>query len=432
MKTIFRFLSAAMLLAAVIAIGSVTGFAQAGCDDTAGKADLDSKFRTNYSSKDIATREIAVNAGKQYIEKYGECPDSKEFVDYLKANIPPMEERIKKEKAGALVQGRYNKFDAAYKAQNWDDVYAAGKDILAAEPDNLDVILVLGSIGYDQSFKKNYKYNDDTVRYAKLAIQKINSGTTSKNWGVFDIKYKSKEDALGWMNLTIGYITYYAQNNKKEALPYLYAASLANSDTKTNPIVFEPVGAYYFEDVKRLADEVQAMIKDQTASAATDTDEVKAKKDADIKAKIALLNGTTERAMDAYARAYNLAKANPKTKAYSDGLYKQIQALYNVRFQKTTGVDEYITATVAKPMIDPTTAVTPVSDPEPTATTPVVKPAAAITPTVTKPASTTTKASVPTKPVSTSATPSDSVTASKAKATTSVKKPVTVKKKGTR
>jgi hypothetical protein len=425
MKTIFRFLSVGMLLMAFLAVGSITGFAQSGCDDAAGKADLDGKFRNNYASKDIAARKIAVDAGKQFIEKYGECPDTKDFVDYLKANIPPMEADIKKKEAAAVTQGRYNKFDAAYKAQNWDEVYAAGKEILATEPDNLDVILVLGSIGYDQSFKKNYKYNDDTVRFAKLAIQKINSGTTSKNWGVFDIHYKNKEDALGWMNLTIGYITYYAQNNKKDALPYLFAASQANSDTKSNPIVFEPVGAYFFEDVKKLAEEVQTMIKEQTNMPATATDEERAKKDAEIKAKIAMLNGTTERAMDAYSRAYSLAKANPKTKPYADGLYKQLQALYNVRFQKTDGLDTYISSTVAKPMPDPTSAVTPVSDPEPTATAPVKPSAVVATPAATKPAPASSKTTAPAKPVSSS----DNATKAN---TATTKKPVAVKKKGTR
>src|SRR5678815_4369742 len=147
MKTIFRFLSVGLLLTAFIAVGSIAAFAQAGCD-TATKTDLDQKFRINYD-KGLAERKVAVDAGKQYIEKFGECADSKDFVDYLKAYIPPMEARIKKEEAAIAVKGRYDKYNAAYKAQNWDEVYAAGKEILAAEPDNLDVILDLGSIGYD-------------------------------------------------------------------------------------------------------------------------------------------------------------------------------------------------------------------------------------------------------------------------------------------
>jgi hypothetical protein len=423
MKTIFRFLSVGLLLTAFVAVGSIAAFAQSGCDDTATKTDLDGKFRGNYDKADIASRKLAVDAGKQYIEKFGECADSKEFVDYLKAYLPAMEARIKKEEVAAMTKGRYDKYNAAYKAQNWDDVYAAGKEILAAEPDNLDVILDLGSIGYDQSISsKNYKYNDDTVKFAKLALEKFKSGKTCERCGAF-YAYKSKDNAVGWMNLTIGYILYNVQNNKKDALPYLFAASQANSETKSNPLAYDPIGAYFFDDVKKLVDETQNMIK--TPLPDTATDEEKAKREADIKAKLALLNGTAERAMDAYAHAYSVAKANPKQKAYADELYKKLQGLYSLRFPNETKLDSYIASLVAKPMTDPATAVTPVADAEATpvsastttTTTPVAEKAAA-------PASGTAKAT-------TTAKPSESTTATKAKPVTTFKKPV-AKKKGTR
>jgi hypothetical protein len=77
-----------------------------------------------------------------------------------------------------------------------------------------------------------------------------------------------------------------------------------------------------------------------------------------------MLNGYAERAMDAYSRAYSIAKADPKGAQYAAGVYKTIQTLYTVRFQnqKPEGVDAWITATVAKPFPDPTSAVTPVVD----------------------------------------------------------------------
>ena len=423
MKTIFRFLSVGLLLTAFVAVGSIAAFAQSGCDDTATKTDLDGKFRDNYNKPDTASRKIAVDAGKQYIEKFGECPDSKEFVDYLKAYIPPMEARIKKEEDQIARDKRAKRYNDAYKAKNWDEVYAAGKDILTYEPENLDVILDLGSIGYDQSISsKNYKYNDDTLRYAKLAIEKLKSGKTCTVCGAF-YQYKNKDNAIGWMNLTIGYIMYNVQGNKKDALPYLFAASQANSETKSNPLAYDPIGAYFFDDVKKLVDETQNMIK--TPLPDTATDEEKAKREADIKAKLALLNGTAERAMDAYAHAYDAAKANAKTKAYADELYKKLQGLYSLRFPNETKLDSYIASLVAKPMTDPATAVTPVSDAEATpvsastTTTP--------TPVAEKPAS----PASGTAKATTAAKPSESTTATKAKPVTTVKKPV-AKKKGTR
>src|SRR5687768_6357314 len=94
MKKIFRYTNIGLLMAAFLALGAVSGLAQNPCEDAAGMAALDAKFRENYN-KGVAERKIAVEAGKQYIEKYGSCEPSKEFVDYLKSYLPGMEKRIK-------------------------------------------------------------------------------------------------------------------------------------------------------------------------------------------------------------------------------------------------------------------------------------------------------------------------------------------------
>jgi hypothetical protein len=365
---------------------------------------------------------VAVDSGKQYVEKYGSCPDSKEFVDYLNSYLPGMEDRIKKEEAAAVTKGLYTRFDTGYKAKNWDEVYAAGKDVLAKEPDNLDLILTLGSIGYDESIKNNYKYNDDTLRYAKLAIQKINEGKTSQKYGLFDYQYDNKDNALGWMNLNIGFITFYGKKDQKGALPYLYAAAQANGETKARPDAFEPIGIYYFGEVQRLSEELKTLSNELNAAT---SEEVKAQKDAEIKAKTPIFLGTTERALDAYARAYNIAKKDPKMKTIADRAYKNLQTLYNARFEKTDGLDTYIATVVAKPMPDPTSAVTPVVEAETTTN----KTGTVAAPVVEKPSATATAATsakpaaaVPAKPAA---------TADSTAAKSPVKKPV-VKKKGTR
>ena len=116
-----------------------------------------------------------------------------------------------------------------------------------------------------------------------------------------------------------------------------------------------------------------------------------------------------------------MAKSDtPANKTYKDALYKTLQETYKRRFDKLDGLDAYVSSAVAKPLPNPTSEVTPVSDPEPAkttgstapattappATTPAVKPAAATKPTATV-ASTA-------KPAATAATPA--------------KKPVAVKK----
>lgn len=389
MKTIFRFVKMGLVVTALAVVGATAALAQDPCADSAGQTALDAKFRENYD-KDLAKRKIAVEAGKEFLEKYGTCEATKDFSDYLKTAIPQIEEQNKKEEALTAAKALYGRFDKAVVAKNWDEAFASVREIAAQYPDNsLDQIITVASIGYDQAYAKNNKYNDETLRLAKQAISMIESGKTSKRYGLFGggWEYKTKENALGWMNLTVGYITYYVNKNKKDALPYLYKASQATSDTKSNPLVFEAIGGYYFDEVSKLAEQVKTMIADQKD---TDPDDVKAKKEADIKAKIALLNGYAERAIDAYARAHKVTKDTPaEVKAYKDGLYKTIQSLYNVRFAKTDGVDAFIASLVSKPMPDPTSTVAPIIE-EPKATdtttggdaamattTPAAKPAAA-------------------------------------------------------
>ena len=55
----------------------------------------------------------------------------------------------------------------------------------------LNVILVLGSIGLDETLKnpRVLKYNDDTLKYARLSIQKLEAGKTSSKFGFGKFTY---------------------------------------------------------------------------------------------------------------------------------------------------------------------------------------------------------------------------------------------------
>ncbi|MEO7538823.1 MAG: hypothetical protein ABIV21_02265 [Pyrinomonadaceae bacterium] len=387
MKTIFRYVNVGLLFAAIATLGAVASFAQAPCDDAAGMAALDAKFRDNYA-KGIPERKMAVEAGKQYIEKFGECPASKDFVDYLKSYLPGMEKKIKDQEEAAATGALLKQFDDNLKTKNWNEVYAAGKQILAQKPDEYrDAELVLGSIGLDETAKspKVTTWNEDTLKYAKMAIADLEANKTFKTYGVGAFKYKNKEDALGWMNYTIGYIYFFDKNDKKQGLSYLYKATQLSSETKTNPVVYQSIGAYYFDEVRKLAGEVDVLAKGQDPK---DTEEVAKQKVDAIKAKVAMVNGTSEAAIDAYARAYDLAKKNPKTqKPYTDSLYKTLQDLYNVRFGKMDGFDAFIARTVTKPMPNPLEPVKPIDDVAPaSATSTTITAAPAKTAEVTKPA----------------------------------------------
>jgi hypothetical protein len=90
----------------------------------------------------------------------------------------------------------------------------------------------------------------------------------------------------------------------------------------------------------------------------------------EAEAKEALFKGYMERAMDAYSRAWSIAKdTTPAEKTYKEGLKKEIDRLYQLRFEKMDGVSQWITAAVAKPLPNPASTVEPIVDPKPTTTT---------------------------------------------------------------
>ena len=461
MKTIFRFLALGILMTVFSAVTVTSSFAQGGADE---KAALYKTYMDNYDKPEIAKIEIAIKAAKEYVEKFGANAADKEQVDYFKTAVPELEKSIAaikgKEEAdqkAKATQALFTRFDTAIKGTggkaNPSETYASGKEIVAGDPNFLDVILVLGSVGFDQAVLPTPvdTYNEDTIQYAKMAIQKLEANTPSKtgNYGVLQYSYKNKDypdgkaNALGWMNYNIGYITYYRQGKdnpakKKEALPYFYKATQYTSFNQKNPFLYQTIGAWYLDEAIKIDKDRKVKI---TAAGDKDTDETLA--------MLAMQKGYADRAIDAYARAYKFAKDDKNSKKeYTDNLNARLKELYVFRYDgKTEGIDAYVATVQSKPLPDPTTAITPVKDetPPPATTSTTTPPAAAATtpkPATSTPAATTPNPAKPatvTKPTSTTTTPKpatstdvSTTTATTVKTDKTKAKKTTPKKKGTR
>lgn len=437
MKTIFRFLNTGLLATVFVAAGAVSGIAQdAPAEDPRCLAeyqaalDTYNKFAANihpqkgFEPMTIEQKQSSATAGKEFLEKYGIC--SKTWVaqiDYVKKSVPTLERLVAEAPRVALL----DKFDAAVPAKKWDDAYAAGNEFVSKYPNDsaqLNIIIPLASIGVIESYNKNFKYNDDSVRFAKMVIEKLSSGAKCEKagkpvCGVFQFE-GSKQDVLSDMNYAIAYITYHTKNDKKGALPYYYEVAQNSGRKSKEPRVYASIADYYLEQRKPIAKEIVDLITEQGKG----TDDEKLAREALIKTKIALAKGYIEREMDALSRARNVTPDTPATKTYRDGLYKDLQLLYEQRFEKKEGLDPFIAATIAKPMPNPTTDVTPVNDPVPTTGTTNVPATAKPAVVPAKPVSaSTTKVSVTETPVA----PSTSATAVKAK--TASKKPVVRRKR---
>src|SRR6516165_9864613 len=94
MKTIFKTLGLGGLVAAFMAVGGMTAFGQDPCADLDAINALDAKIRGDYPK--METKKQAIDEGKQYLEKYGNCPVTADFSGWLKGRIPVWEADINK------------------------------------------------------------------------------------------------------------------------------------------------------------------------------------------------------------------------------------------------------------------------------------------------------------------------------------------------
>lgn len=360
----------------MLGFAAANAAAQKPCDDADGIAAVDAKIRSNYGK--IATLEIALEAAKEYLQKYGECETTKDFVAWVKPLVPKWEQGVAKYKDDVWRTERVKKFDDAIQNKKFDDVYTVGAQLIQRYPDNVHYLLPLGLIGLSESYKNNYKYNDDSIRYAKLALAKFKSGTPEPKrdkegkllldangkelFGPYQFE-RNKENAISELTYALAHILYHAKKDKRAGLLYYYEVSQTPGPYKEEPRLYATIGQYYVEESAPIGKEIVSLIqKEHTAL----TDEEKEKLDVEIKAKEALYNGYNERALDAFSRAYRFADEKiASEKTLKAQVYTALQGLFERRFAKKDGVDKWVADATVKPFPNPTSEVTPVSDPEP-------------------------------------------------------------------
>jgi hypothetical protein len=421
MKTLFKTLVLGTFLTT---LGAVSTFAQDGTELEA----LFTRYKTERKAA-CGQRDAALATAKSILA-FGTSTDPKiqeiaklneEVINYVKTDSAKIA-------TGDPVCKRNDLYNTSYKAKDWAKFIPVSKEIIASEGDSalgFDVMLTLVSVGYNRTaVDKLDTYNNDTLNYAKMALQKLNSGKTSEKYGVFE-PFKTKENATSWMNYIVGFYTNKAAatdpNKKKEALAYFYKSTQTGTENKNDVSIYTNIGDYYFTEAAKLDKEYRDI---RAANNNTETDEAKA--------KLALARGYADRGIDAFGRARQIATANKATPKVIEAINKTLTDLYKFRFNiapeaKTPNLETYVSGLLSKPMPDPATDVTPVIEEVAPATTTTTSSTTTTTP-ATNAATTngTTKAATTTS----KETPATN-TATTTKTTTPVKKPVT-KKKGTR
>ena len=349
MKLSFKFFILQIMIFAFCVFGASSVIAQ----------DLTKECETIYESIPIKDKNITINdykkyvvIAKEYLEKCRNVKGQEETRDYLIKQLPKLETTIRDMEL-------YSRFNAAVPNKNWDDAFDSGRQLIGYYPDtSLDILLILASIGFDNAAANppNDKYNEDAINYAKLALQKMESGVTSENYGAFTYTYKTSEcpngkaNAKGWMNYTIGYIIYARQGQKKEALSYIYQSTQIGCETKKLTEPYRLIGDWYYDEISNLEKSRLEKIK---VAGNQETDETKS--------ILALQKGYAERSLDAYSRIFKIySSVISENLTYKFNLRKKVVELYKVFIDADiTGLDPYLKDLANTPFIDPATPVIP-------------------------------------------------------------------------
>ena len=310
-----RLVLAAFLAVSLVAIG-VRSVAVAQETDDPVKIEIYKRFVDNRVSKPS----VAYQAARDYLQKYAK--DKDQYVDYLTKWVMFYERDERKRNLPELINQK-----------NFAEAYSTGAKILADEPNYLRAQIDLGYAGYLAASAKNETYNADALRYARSAIQALESGKTPGEWAPF----KGKDDTLAYLNYAVGFLT--LKTNPNEAIDALLKAAQYDSDIRKTP------STYYF-----LAAAYEAGPY-KTLSTAYQTQYAGKPETPESKAALEKLNAVMDRVIDAYARAIAASGTDSKNEQSRKEWLAQLTNYYKFRHEGSdAGINEFITAALQKPL----------------------------------------------------------------------------------
>jgi hypothetical protein len=261
-------------------------------------------------------------------KKYVACPpaaditeDGKKIIDYLNRWVGKYEEAMKKAQLPDLL---YNKRD-------YDKAYALGRELTAAEPENLKYLIDLGANGYLLVTRKNPSMNAEAVNYARKAIQMLEAGKTVEDWKPLS----GKDDSLAYLNYTIGTLT--LEQDPSGALKNLIKSAQYETPLKKEPVTYANIGgAYETGPYAKLSDQYKVFAgKDETPES---------------KLLLANINQIVDRMIDAYARAVALAGSDAKYTEQKKVWTASLTDWYKYRNKSDAGMTEMVASVLSKPL----------------------------------------------------------------------------------
>jgi tetratricopeptide (TPR) repeat protein len=278
---------------------------------------------------DPAAQKEAYGIGQEYLAKYSSCNDT--YSKAVQKFVTQYGDAVRKVGNDAELS------DALYVKKDYAKAFQLGNQMIAADPENLSLLIQLGYAGYNaQSLNPPLTtFSPTSLGYARKAVEMLEAGKTPANWVLF----KTKEEALGYLSFAIG--EYMINNDPAGALPY-YLKAAAIAPTKDIALTYGRLGwAYQAGQYKPMQEAFTAKYKEETDES---------------KHALNNLNQVMDRVMDAYARAIRLAGSDPKFQKAKAEWMQQLTDFYKFRNNNTTtGLDAFIASTESKPLPEPFT-----------------------------------------------------------------------------
>lgn len=340
MKKTLRFLTLGIATLIGIAAFSMPVFAQ---DDAAKKTDdcnkiYNDKFLAHYKTDQAQ----AYLDGKEYLQQCAGVEAKIE--DYIKKWVKKYEwAKLKAD------------FDNAFAGNDYPNVYKYGKEIVGKTPEqmaelvelkvatgneNVATTIKLGYAGYNAEAKgKVTSYRGDATNYAKQAIQLLESGKAPDKWEPF----KDKDEALAWLNFSLGYMA--KESTPKDSAAYFYKTFNFNSSLKNSAATYIYISPYYSSEYLK----INQAIKTKCEGVPEDNAECKALDEQQ--------DAWMDRWADTLARALSIAPNDPGAAEWRKTLESIFKNRYNLPDDNAAkqAVNEYVAKVQSKPLPDPAT-----------------------------------------------------------------------------
>ena len=310
------------VFAAIVAAFAVPALAQSkDCTDENKAAWYDTFLKNRQG--EAPAQKTAYQAAKNYLDS---CPANPE--DTIRAYLAKWTAAY--EKALRKIQ-----FEEAFAKKDYAKAADLGKQILADDPTNTRIYMLIGYGGYLASSTTNTPIGADSVENAKKAIEMIEAGKAPENWSPFT----NKDQALAWLNYSLGRAK--LPTAPDDALPFLIKAVNYNSELKKIPAPYTDIIAAYTERQKKLTAEYEEKYKGKPETP-------------ESKLAAANIDQIIDREIDAYARLAALTTNPADKKAVMDDL----TSLYKYRNKSETGLNELVASVLSKPVPDVPTPIT--------------------------------------------------------------------------